>query len=61
MRKANVFETLRVLHTMWKLRQIEIPQLRQVLTVTHLLHITSLTNEGITAETPDGKTKYKLN
>ena len=60
MRNATKFETLRVLYSLWRKGEMETAQVRHLLITSCLLQLTSLTNEGITAETPDGKIKYKL-
>lgn len=59
-RKVNTFETLKVLHGTWKRRQMSASQLRKTLMATEFLHLTSLTNDGISAESPDGRTKYSI-
>jgi hypothetical protein len=61
MRKANIEETLRVFHTLWKKGQIETARIRQILLTNHLLLLTSITLEGITTETQDGTQKYTIN
>ncbi len=59
-RKVNTFETLKVLHGTWRRRQMSVSQLKQILITTEFLHLTSITNDGISAESPDGKTKYSI-
>ena len=59
-RKVNTFETLRSLHGTWKRREISASQVKKVLMATEFLHLTSITNDGISAESPDGKTKYSI-
>ena len=60
MRKASIEETLRVFHTLWRKGQLETAKIRQVLLTNHSLLLTSITLEGITAETQDGTQKYSL-
>jgi hypothetical protein len=59
-RKVNTFETLRSLHGTWKRREISASQVKKVLLTTEFLHLTSLTNDGIKAESPDGRSKYSI-
>lgn len=59
-RRVNTFETLKVLHRTWRKRQMSTSQLKQTLMATEFLHLTSITNDGISAESPDGKTKYSI-
>jgi hypothetical protein len=59
-RRVNTFETLKVLHRTWRKKEISSSQLKQMLMATEFLHLTSLTNDGIKAESPDGKSKYSI-
>lgn len=59
-RRVNTFETLKVLHKTWRKRQMSTSKLKQTLMETEFLHLTSITNDGISAESPDGKTKYSI-
>jgi hypothetical protein len=59
-RRVNKFETLKVLHRTWRKKEISSSQLKQMLMATEFLHLTSLTNDGIKAESPDGKSKYSI-
>ena len=58
--KATQFETLRVLHMLWKNRDIDTVQVINMLKENYDLDLTSITNGGITAESIDGKTKYSI-
>jgi hypothetical protein len=58
--KATEFETLRVLHTLWRKGQMETAQVKHLLKTSYFLELTSITNGGITAQSPDGKTKYSI-
>jgi len=60
MRKATNFETLHVLHSLWRAGQVDVNWVKHILLTVCQLHLTSLTNEGITAETFAGGSKYKL-
>jgi len=60
MRKATKFETLQVLHSLWVHGQVDIQQIKHILLSMCQLHLTSLTNEGISAETLKGGTKFKM-
>lgn len=61
MRKATDFETLQVLHSLWRAGQIDVRGVKHMLLTVHRLHLTSLTNQGITADSLDGKNNYKIN
>jgi len=58
--KATEFETLRVLHTLWKSKDIDTVQVINMLNENYDLALTVLTNGEITAQTPDGKIKYTI-
>ena len=60
MRPATKFETLHTLHTLWKKKQMETAQVKHLLKTNCFLELTSITNGGITAESPDGKQKYSI-
>ena len=60
MNKATEFETLRVLHTLWKKKQMETAQVRHLIKTSCFLELTSITNGGITAQSMDGKQKYTI-
>jgi hypothetical protein len=59
-RNATQFETLTVLHTLWKKGQIEAAQVKHLLLTTYFLQLTVLANGEIAAQSPDGKTKYSI-
>lgn len=59
-KKATEFETLRVLHTLWKSRGLEAAVVRRLIKEEFDLELTALTKEGIKAESPDGKNKYSI-
>ena len=60
MRVVNKFDTLRVLHKLWKSKQLQTSQVRHI-TITDMdLELTVLTNTEIKAESPDGKEKYSI-
>ncbi len=58
--RATEFETLRVLYTLWKNRDIDIVQVKNILNENYGLELTVLTNGEITAQSLDGKTKYSI-
>jgi hypothetical protein len=58
MRKPNEFDTLGVLHYLWKKGQMDTVQVKDCLWEGHGLLLTVLSNGYIKAETPDGTTKY---
>jgi len=60
MRKANAEETLRVFHTMWKHRAMNIVTVKRLLKEEFELELTVLANGEIKAQTQDGKTKYTI-
>ena len=59
--KATVFETLRVLHSLWVSRDLEPAKIRIILEESYDLALTILTNGEISAQSKDGKQKYKIN
>lgn len=59
-RRVNKFETLKVLHKVWRHKQISTSQLKHILLATEFLNLTSITNGGISAESFDGKSKYSM-
>ena len=59
-RKSTEFETLRVLHTLWRSRDLDIVKVKTILKETYNLELTVLTNGEISAQTPDGKNKYSI-
>ena len=58
MRKPNEFDTLKVLHYLWKKGQMDTIQVKDCLWEGHGLQLTVLSNGYIKAETPDGTAKY---
>lgn len=58
--KATEFETLRVLHTLWKNKDIDTVQVKNILNENYRLQLTVLANGEIAAQSPDGKTKYSI-
>ena len=59
-KKATEFETLRVLHTLWKSRSLETATVKRLLKEEFDLDLTVLANGEIKAQTPDGKIKYSI-
>ena len=58
MRKPNEFDTLKVLHYLWKKGQMDTVQVKDCLWEGHGLQLTVLSNGYIKAETPDRTAKY---
>jgi hypothetical protein len=58
MTKPNEFDTLGVLHYLWKKGQMDTVQVKDYIWEAHGLLLTVLSNGYIKAETPDGTTKY---
>ena len=59
-RKSTEFETLRVLHTLWRSKDLDIVKVKTILKETYNLELTTLTNGEISAQSPDGKEKYSI-
>lgn len=57
---TNQFDTLKTLHSMWKNKHITTFKVKSLLKKEHDLELTSLTNEGIKAESKDGRNKYSI-
>lgn len=57
---VNKFDTLKTLHNMWKNKNISSVKVKSLLKKEHDLELVSLTNEGIKAESVDGKSKYSI-
>jgi hypothetical protein len=57
---VNEFDTLKILHNMWKNKNISSVKVKSLLKKEHDLELVSLTNEGIKAESVDGKSKYSI-
>jgi hypothetical protein len=60
MRPATTVETLYTLHTLWRKGQLQTAQVKHLIKVSCFLELTSITNGGITAQSPDGKIKYSI-
>ena len=58
--KATEFETLKVLHTLWKSKDLDTSKVKTILKETYNLELTVLANGEISAQSPDGKTKYSI-
>ena len=58
--RATEFEVLRALHTFWKDKDIDIVKVKTILKESYNLELTVLANGEISAQTPDGKTKYSI-
>jgi len=58
--KATEFDTLRVLHTLWKSRKLETAVVKRLLKEEFDLDLTVLANGEISAQSPDGKSKYSI-
>ena len=59
-KRATEFETLTVLHTLWKSRNLETAVVKRLLKEEFDLDLTVLANGEKKAESPDGKTKYSI-
>lgn len=59
-RRSTEFETLRVLHTLWRSRDLDIVKVKTILKETYNLELTTLTNGEISAQSPDEKEKYSI-
>ena len=59
-KRATEFETLTVLHTLWKSRKLETAVVKRLLKEEYDLDLTVLANGEIKAQSPDGKTKYSI-
>lgn len=58
--KATEFETLKVLHTLWKSKDLDTAKVKTILKETYNLELTVLANGEISAQSPDGKIKYSI-
>lgn len=58
--RATEFETLRVLHTLWKSKGLETATVKRLLKEDYNLELTVLANGEIKAQSTDGKTKYSI-
>ena len=59
-KKATEFETLQVLHTLWKSRRLETAVVKRLLKEEYNLELTVLANGEIQAQSPDGRNKYSI-
>jgi hypothetical protein len=59
--KATEFETLRVLHMLWKNKDIDTVQVINMLKENYDLDLTVLANGEISAQSQDGSQKYLIN
>jgi hypothetical protein len=60
MNEATEFEMMRSLHTLWMKGLITWDQVEELLVASVQLELTFLNKNEFTAETLDGKTKYRL-
>jgi hypothetical protein len=60
MNEATEFEMMRSLHTLWMKGLITWDQVEELLVDSVQLELTFLNKNEFTAETLDGKTKYRL-
>ena len=60
MKPASTVETLHTLHTLWRKGQLQTAQVKHLSKTSCFLELTSITNGGITAQSPDGKIKYSI-
>jgi hypothetical protein len=58
--RATEFETLRVLHTLWKSRDLSISKIKLILKESYDMELTVLVNGEISAQSIDGKQKYSI-
>ena len=59
-RRATEYDTLRVLHTLWKSRNLETATVKKLLKEEFDLELTVLANEEIKAQSKDGLQKYSI-
>lgn len=59
--KATEFETLRVLHMLWKNRDIDTVQVINMLKENYNLDLTVLANGEVSAQSKDGSQKFTIN
>jgi hypothetical protein len=58
--KATEFETLRVLHTLWKNKDLDALQVKNCLWEAYGLLLTVITEGEISAQSEDRKQKYSI-
>ena len=59
-KRATDFEVLKVLHTLWKSKDLDIVKIKTILKETYNMELTVLANGEISAQSPDGKIKYSI-
>ena len=59
--KATEFEALRVLHNLWKSKDLDTVQVKNCLWEAYGLLLTVLANGEISAQLEDGSRKYSIN
>jgi hypothetical protein len=59
-KRATEFETLQVLHTLWKSRKLEAAVVKRLLKEEFDLELTVLANGEIQAQSSDGRNKYSI-
>lgn len=57
---VSQFDTMKTLHSLWKSKKISSVRVKSLLKKEHDLELVSLTNEGIKAESKDGRNKYSI-
>ena len=60
MKVVDNFETLRVLHSIWKKGQMHRPQVTHILKTVHFIKLTNIDMNQIQAESLNGKIKYLI-
>ena len=60
MKIVNKFETLRVIHNIWKKGQMHRPQVDHLLKTVHFIKLKNIDVNKIEAESLDGKIKYLI-
>jgi hypothetical protein len=58
--KPNEFDTMDVLHYLWKNKHLSLIDVRHFLLTEYSLRIVHITEDSIEAESLDKKTKYSL-
>lgn len=59
-KRATEFETLRVLHTLWKNKDLDTSKIIRYLKDAYELELTVLANEEISAQSEDGRVTYSI-
>lgn len=60
MNEVTEFEMMRSLHTLWMKELLTFEQVEQLLIQNNQLELTFLNKNEFTAETLDGRTKYRI-